>query len=468
MGDTSGFIFNVHLLNSKNKLLNIIAKDIRKILTVYPSTNVVCIGDFNLENPAIAGVELKSPSVFTFFRGETTKSKLDHILASSHVQLKNFQTLAINSDHRAIRATLSNLKAPIKNQLTVFKANRSKQKTKDFNLLEQTDINMWGILTNQQFRKWLGWDKFITMNQAELKETRRISWLEKVRQLDHAVGKELFRQVKMIFKPKDVSAIINTVDIDGIVTPSTSSQIHAQKQLIERNSFLELCPHEPRPNLHQLMDHLSEAVLTSIKNNLLNPNKTCGPDGLHPKVLERLADLNDDPTLTTIIKKQLQKPTIFDTRPVLVQKNVPDDEQAIKVRPIQVGNVFWRLLEKGIKDKVESQIKLSLPQMQHGFTHGKDTHTTWNQFDSSFGQYPKKKFKIIFVDLSSAYNSVDRTKLLNIIKLKNPDAWITQYLEEWFNHATINIIGKLFKPSPRVPKGLRFRPTSSTFTLTTV
>jgi hypothetical protein len=78
-GGTSLFMFNIHLLNFKNKLLNIIAKDIHKIITVCPSANIVCIGDFNLERPIVPGIELKNPPTFTFFRGDNVKSMIDHL-----------------------------------------------------------------------------------------------------------------------------------------------------------------------------------------------------------------------------------------------------------------------------------------------------------------------------------------------------------------------------------------------------
>ena len=104
-------------------------------------------------------------------------------------------------------------------------------------------------------------------------------------------------------------------------------------------------------------------------------NKTYGPDGIHPTIIQKIAELTDISLTDKIMDKQLSRPGIFDTRPVLIQKNVSDDQQQIKVRPIQVRNVFWRLVEKGIKDRVELQIRLSLPHMQHRFSHGKATHS---------------------------------------------------------------------------------------------
>ena len=61
--------------------------------------------------------------------------------------------------------------------------------------------------------------------------------------------------------------------------------------------------------------------------------------------------------------------------------------------------------------------------------------------------------KRIFIDLSSAYNSVNRAKLLDIIKSKNPDKRIIDYMKEWFDNSTINIGGELYRTSTGVPQG---------------
>ena len=390
-GGTACFIFNVHLLNAKNKLLTITAKDIQKIQTVYPSTNIICIGDFYIESPTITGLKRKSPLTYTFFRGTSTKSKLDHIFTSIHIAMQEFTAEFINSDHKAIHACLTSLKPLIRNQFTVFNTIKSKKLTKSLNLVKEDRINLWGTLTTQQFRKWLGWENYINMSNDELKELRKANWIEKMNQLDRATGHDIFKQVKLIFKPKDTKSIINTVDEEGVVTTNLNSQIQAEKRLIEKNSSLELYHHNPHLHLTPLLSTLKEAVKLAINSHLLNMNKTYGPDGIHPTIIQKIAELTDISLTDKIMDKQLSRPGIFDTRPVLIQKNVSDDQQQIKVRPIQVRNVFWRLVEKGIKDRVELQIRLSLPHMQHGFSHGKDTQSAWNTLNNSFGHYPTRK-----------------------------------------------------------------------------
>ena len=118
---------------------------------------------------------------------------------------------------------------------------------------------------------------------------------------------------------------------------------------------------------------MREAIVIAVEERLVSENKTCGPDGIHPSYLVRIrsGEIRGS-ELEDIIQSQIFKENFFETRLILLRKSKEDED--IKVRPIQVGNSIWRLSEKGMQKEITALLPLYRPEIQFGFSQGKNTH----------------------------------------------------------------------------------------------
>ena len=179
-------------------------------------------------------------------------------------------------------------------------------------------------------------------------------------------------------------------------------------------------------------------VLKVLKN--LDPNKTPGPDGMHPKVLLEVAEEIAEPVYM-IYEESLLTSSIPDywEREVANITSIfkgGDRKDPGNYRPVSLTSVLCKALEKLIREKILDHICREdlFSQSQHGFRTGRSCLTNLLEalqdwMDLSDEGHP---LDIIFLDFRKAFDRVPHERLL--FKLKKMGiqgrllAWIEGFL----------------------------------------
>ena len=161
-------------------------------------------------------------------------------------------------------------------------------------------------------------------------------------------------------------------------------------------------------------------VLKVLKN--LDPNKTPGPDGMHPKVLMEVAEEIAEPVYM-IYEESLLTSSIQDYWEVANITSIfkgGDRKDPGNYRPVSLTSVLCKGLGKLIREKILDHICREdlFSQSQHGFRTGRSCLTNLLEalqdwMDLSDEGHP---FNIIFLDFRKAFDRVPHERLL--FKLK--------------------------------------------------
>ena len=191
------------------------------------------------------------------------------------------------------------------------------------------------------------------------------------------------------------------------------------------------------------LEPLTEIVCTieevTAKLDGLNPNKTGGPDGFLPKVLQKVK--------VGIAKHLLQ---IFNAS--LAGGQAPDDMKIADVtpifksgdptssnnyRPISLTSVPGKLLESIIKDRVVAHLEAHrlIGNSQHGFLRGRSCLTNLLEFFSYvFDEVDRSKaVDIVYLDFRKAFDKVPHGRLLSKVEAIGVRGLVLQWITSWLS-----------------------------------
>lgn len=173
-----------------------------------------------------------------------------------------------------------------------------------------------------------------------------------------------------------------------------------------------------------------------LKN--LKTDKSCGPDEVHPYILQKLADLISTP-LTMIFKQSLQTgivPKIWKEGIVSALFKKGNRSLAANYRPITLTSVVCKVLERLIVVKIVQHLtknNLQNPH-QHGFTIKKSTMTNLIEALNIWSEALSHglSLDIIYLDYEKAFDKVPHQRLLRQLSrfgIKGQTLnWIKDYL----------------------------------------
>ena len=181
-----------------------------------------------------------------------------------------------------------------------------------------------------------------------------------------------------------------------------------------------------------------EEVLQKL--NSLKPNKSCGPDKMHPMVLLQTKDVCVTP-LTIIFNKSLSEgviPTDWKMAQITALHKKGDRSNPNNYRPISLTSVACKVLESIIRDHIEkhmAQHKL-FSQHQYGFRSGRSCNSQLLDAmnDWTFAVNNNQDVDIILLDFAKAFDSVSHCRLLSKLKsygiIGNTLTWIKAFLTD--------------------------------------
>ena len=193
-----------------------------------------------------------------------------------------------------------------------------------------------------------------------------------------------------------------------------------------------------------------EITLSLVKEKLkkLNPNKSTGPDGLHPRVLWELQDQICAP-LTVIMQKSLEEgflPQAWKDAHVSPVFKKGKRNLTTNYRPVSLTSVVCKLLESVIRDHMMKHIENNnlLTDYQHGFVPGRSCSTQllacldiWTKILDS-----GSVMDAVYLDFSKAFDSVPHQRLCTKLAACGIEGnilrWITNFLSNRRQRVVVN------------------------------
>uniref|UniRef100_A0A8C0A0D2 Reverse transcriptase domain-containing protein n=1 Tax=Anas zonorhyncha TaxID=75864 RepID=A0A8C0A0D2_9AVES len=170
----------------------------------------------------------------------------------------------------------------------------------------------------------------------------------------------------------------------------------------------------------------------------LDPYKSMGPDGIHPRVLKELADVIAEP-LSIIFQRSWESgevPVDWKLANVVPIFKKGQKEDPSNYRPVSLTSVPGKIMEKMVLELIEAHLgdKAVIGPSQHGFVKGRSCLTNLISFYDKITRMVDqgKPADVIFLDFSKAFDTVSHRILLDkmsTIQLnKNIIRWVSNWL----------------------------------------
>jgi hypothetical protein len=179
----------------------------------------------------------------------------------------------------------------------------------------------------------------------------------------------------------------------------------------------------------------------------LRSNSSQGADGLPPLLIKECAPFVA-PTITEILNKSFSEGKLPSAWKTVRITPIPKKTTASSVsnfRPIASSSVLLKVAEKMVLSNISPQLASSTDPMQFAYKKNRSTldavatlfHTISSSIDAG-----AKFFQCAFLDFSSAFNTICRRKVLEILNDIGAPSWCLEWLCDYFTnrlqYVTIN------------------------------
>jgi len=225
----------------------------------------------------------------------------------------------------------------------------------------------------------------------------------------------------------------------------------------------DLPPHQNTNGAPLGAEITKEDIRTRLEG--LNPNKSPGPDGLHPKLFKELSAVLDTP-LYLIFKSSLETgkvPKAWKTACITaIYKNKGNKHQPTNYRPISLTSVACKIMESIVRQSILSYMKLNkyLTNRQFGFLGGRSTvlqlltiMDQWTEILDKGGY-----LDVVYCDFQKAFDTVPHERLVKVLEyygINDPLLkWIKDFLYQRTQQVNVNgNISSTFYVTSGVPQG---------------
>ena len=260
--------------------------------------------------------------------------------------------------------------------------------------------------------------------------------------------------------------------LDDIKDPRSLKHRAIDKANILQKQFTSVFTVEPPGDLPSISKK-ANTILKNMKVNekevkelldAINPNKSIGPDKLHPRMLKELAKCLSKP-ITILFNMTLDHGTVPEEWKIghifpIFKKG--KKQIAENYRPISLTSVLCKIMEKLVRSHVMKHLvdnKLLSPK-QFGFITGRSTTTQLLYFiDKCMDIISEGKvLDTIYFDFAKAFDSVPHKRLLHKLKAYGIDgntlAWITSFLVGRKQFVAVdNVSSEVSSVTSGVPQG---------------
>ena len=253
------------------------------------------------------------------------------------------------------------------------------------------------------------------MNQARKRLEKRICNVSKEN------PKSFWKHVRGSLKTKSaVSPLLRSPTDENSV-----KFLDEDKANILQDQFCSVFTNEPPGNLPDFYPRTESVVNVELSIEMirkeitsLNPNKSLGPDEIHPIMMKELIDYIDVP-LYNIIQKSLTDgvlPADWKVAHVTpIYKKGPKDI-AENYRPVSLTSIACRIMEKLIKNQIMNHLTIMklLSKKQHGFMNKRSTVTQLLSYLDKCEELisNSRVVDVIYLDFAKAFDTVPHRRLL--------------------------------------------------------
>ena len=297
------------------------------------------------------------------------------------------------------------------------------------------------------------------------------------RQFEKKLAKEAKSNPKAVWKyihskskvKEDIADLY--IDPSNSTSPTTSDS--KQKADILANFYSSVFTVEPAGDVPEIAARqCNEAMsLLSISEDMieeklaeLNPNKSPGPDSLHPRFLKELAAELKKP-FALLFNKSLQDsklPEIWKRAKITAIFKKGDRKHPGNYRPVSLTSIACKIFEKLVREHVLNHFKINklLTNKQYGFLDGRSTSLQllkvldqWTEAIDS-GDI----IDCIYMDYAKAFDKVPHRRLVGKLSSYGVSnqlvRWIQDFLTDRFQQVSVN--GELSEPKKMtsgIPQG---------------
>ena len=208
------------------------------------------------------------------------------------------------------------------------------------------------------------------------------------------------------------------------------------KENIENVPTFEI-PHDV-PTISDAIDVSTEKITEKLKN--LKINKSAGPDGVHPRVLNELADHIAEP-ISLIFKKVFDTSTLPQSwKDALITPLFKKGSRSSpgNYRPISLTCIIVKIFESILREHMLSHFIENnlLNNCQHGFLPGRSCVTNLLSVLEVWTDALDKGYNIdnIYLDFAKAFDTVPHARLLTKLKAYGIDGKFLSWIRNFLSH----------------------------------
>jgi hypothetical protein len=264
-------------------------------------------------------------------------------------------------------------------------------------------------------------------------------------EIDH-LNKNMATQITSSGRAKDIWSGIRRI------TQRATTATDMDTDINELNCSFIHKPETVQQAFDQIADFSEDFTTISVDSVLKFINKfratsSAGSDGLLPLVIKKCR-FYLAPIITELLNMSFSNgilPTSWKTVKITpIPKNGPGLHPT-KFRPIASSSILLKVAENIILEKIQPQLKLSADQLQFAYKANRSTvdaiatlhHTIAHSIDTG-----SRHYQCVFLDFSSAFNTIDREKIL--LKLRDLGAlkwclrWLCDYFRDRFQYSFLH------------------------------
>ena len=251
-----------------------------------------------------------------------------------------------------------------------------------------------------------------------------------LRQFESNIAREARRDPSSFYKYVRSKTKTRT-GIGDLKSDGKIAQTDQEKAEVLNSFFASVFTHENSSELPDFPDRSYTSILDSIKFTpalvkkslqKLNPNKSPGPDGLHPYLLRELCDELAYP-LSLLFTRSMQEGHVPSSwkqaciTPIFKKGSKKDPGN---YRPVSLTSIACKLMESVVRDGMVAHLKTNnlLAKEQHGFVRGRSCVTqllesleSWTKILDDHGC-----LDVVYFDFMKAFDTVPHHRLM--LKLK--------------------------------------------------
>ena len=327
----------------------------------------------------------------------------------------------------------------------------------------------------KRFQNTKSHDKYLDYVKRRNKATKKLRKAKKT--FEKKIAKECLTNPKAFYSyanshKKQSTNFIRLKKNDGLYTMNDKDTAEELNTYFQSVFTCDMDDHTDMPNLagtKEHTNHLSEIKISpeEVQHLLgkVDPNKSVGDDGVHPRVLKECNKELSEP-IYRIFKESLQSgmfPDSWKTATITPIYKTEERSSAENYRPISITSQVGKVLEKIVRKEIMAHIVDNnlLSQHQHGFCDKRSCMTNLIDTLEDITSMIDDGFSVdeVFLDFRKAFDKVSHQRLLyKLLHQMNIDStlldWIASFLSSRKQRVKVNNSYSSWAPvTSGVPQG---------------